>query len=173
MARQSPSFINPKGFTLIELLVVTAMIALLMAILMPSLQRVRRQAKALGCQANLRQWVWEVWLRSQMIRSGTVAEPDQVQGLLDQLNLVDRQWPFGYLSLNHIKALAARSAIARYDDTVLRAVDARLDQAIQAKSYESAPDPRKRRQELADNRSYLQKVLQDRPRVNEAPKTKP
>jgi prepilin-type N-terminal cleavage/methylation domain-containing protein len=47
---------RPKGFTLIELLVVIAIIALLMAILLPVLQQARGQARAMICQANLKQW---------------------------------------------------------------------------------------------------------------------
>jgi len=54
-ARQPPSLINRKGFTLIELLVVISIIVLLVAILIPTLSRVRKQAKAIGCQSNLRQ----------------------------------------------------------------------------------------------------------------------
>jgi prepilin-type N-terminal cleavage/methylation domain-containing protein len=44
---------SSKGFTLVELLVVIAIIALLLAILMPSLQRARELAKKTICKSNL------------------------------------------------------------------------------------------------------------------------
>ncbi|MBN2181986.1 MAG: prepilin-type N-terminal cleavage/methylation domain-containing protein [Sedimentisphaerales bacterium] len=45
-----------SGFTLIELLVVIAIIILLLAILLPVVQRVHNQAKAVVCRSYLKQW---------------------------------------------------------------------------------------------------------------------
>ncbi len=47
--------LKKKAFTLIELLVVISIIALLMSILMPSLSRVKQQARVVVCMSNLRQ----------------------------------------------------------------------------------------------------------------------
>jgi len=43
-----------KGFTLIELLVVTAIIAILLAIIMPAMRKVKEAAKEVSCRSNMR-----------------------------------------------------------------------------------------------------------------------
>lgn len=56
---------DKSGFTLVELLVVISIIALLLAILMPSLQKARAQAKKIMCRSNLKNIVTAASMYSQ------------------------------------------------------------------------------------------------------------
>lgn len=61
-----------SAFTLVELLVVISIIALLLSILMPSLSRVREQARSIVCATNLRQCGLGIVLYAENNRGNTV-----------------------------------------------------------------------------------------------------
>lgn len=63
-----------RGFTLIELLVVVAIIVILIALLLPSLNNAREQAKAVKCMSNLRQMGGALYMYTQEY-NGTLPIP--------------------------------------------------------------------------------------------------
>jgi len=82
--------VKRRGFTLIELLVVIAIIAVLMAILMPALNRVREQGKRAVCLSNLKQlataWIMYADDNDDILVNGAIGYSNSNQSWGDHRN---------------------------------------------------------------------------------------
>ncbi len=85
-----------KGFTLIELLVVIAIIAILMAILMPTLNRAKEQGKRAACLNNLRQlqlaWILYADENEDKIVNGEADEGNDGQCIMKTGRHTNEMW---------------------------------------------------------------------------------
>ncbi len=90
----SPRYRCQRGFTLVELLVVIAIIGILVGLLLPAVQSIRRAARNTQCLNNLRQ----IGLACMNFEGANKAFPPAMLGALDGTFEAENFLPVGYAS---------------------------------------------------------------------------
>ena len=91
-----------RGFTLIEMLIVITIIAVLVALLLPSIKRSKALVRKIQCQSNLRQWV-----------NATIVYQDVNRGIMPYSVIQDgenRWWGAWYDSDGNLEEYAVKTS---------------------------------------------------------------